>query len=230
MLNHIVNPRTGKAMGIGTLAADLNSIYVYALTASAKIEHVPSTGLGADGEPKPPETKPVVKISAEKALAETMSASNTGSHYLDRGGSVRRLCRRTPLVCQDCVMGLACLGSLLHHAADVPDTFPVFFRLAHGHDPGHPYPDISGHLPQFLQSRYTGCGEGSGFEHCKGRYTCNERSRAFRPCVSGWIVSDDPDCASHGPDCHQQPGMVDERCRTRRRHDEEYGEYRCRGT
>ncbi|MBZ9601010.1 type IV secretion system protein [Phyllobacterium chamaecytisi] len=85
MLNHIVNPRSGKAMGFSTLANDLNAVYGFALTASAKIEQsavaavaplpqpVPEEGTS----PNPAKSSPIAqtKNPAENPLTVPLSSS-----------------------------------------------------------------------------------------------------------------------------------------------------------
>ena len=85
MLNHIVNPRSGKAMGFSTLANDLNAVYGFALTASAKIEQsavaaaaplpqpVPEEG----SPPNPAKSNPIAqtKNPAENPLTVPLSSS-----------------------------------------------------------------------------------------------------------------------------------------------------------
>jgi type IV secretion system protein VirB6 len=85
MLNHIVNPRSGKAMGIGTLAADLNAIYGFALTASAKIEQAalasatplpqPVPEEGSPPNPAQPNPNVRTKSSVDNPLAVSLSSS-----------------------------------------------------------------------------------------------------------------------------------------------------------
>lgn len=58
MLNHIVNPRSGKAMGFSTLANDLNAVYGFALTASAKIEQSAVAAVAPLPQPVPEEGTP----------------------------------------------------------------------------------------------------------------------------------------------------------------------------
>jgi type IV secretion system protein VirB6 len=84
MLSHIVNPRTGKAMGIGTLAADLNSIYGFALTASARIEESSTaSAIAPVPQPAPEEGEapahrapaPMIKSGVDNPLASPMKST-----------------------------------------------------------------------------------------------------------------------------------------------------------
>ncbi|MGH6859369.1 MAG: type IV secretion system protein [Phyllobacterium sp.] len=54
MLNHIVNPRNGKAMGFGTVANDLGKFYEFAVKASAMIEREASLSSAMPPPPQPP--------------------------------------------------------------------------------------------------------------------------------------------------------------------------------
>lgn len=59
MLNNIVNPDTGKAMTVGTVATDISTIYSIAVRASAKIEREATASQAAAPEVLGPDGKPV---------------------------------------------------------------------------------------------------------------------------------------------------------------------------
>jgi type IV secretion system protein VirB6 len=85
MLNHIVNPRSGKAMGFSTLANDLNAVYGFALTASAKIEQsavaaaapLPQPVSEEGSPPNPAKSNPIAqsKSPVDSPLTVPLSSS-----------------------------------------------------------------------------------------------------------------------------------------------------------
>ncbi|WP_271898977.1 type IV secretion system protein [Candidatus Phyllobacterium onerii] len=85
MLNHIVNPRSGKAMGFGTVANDLNAVYGFALTASAKIEQsavaaaapLPQPVSEEGSPPNPAKSNPIAqsKSPVDNPLTVPLSSS-----------------------------------------------------------------------------------------------------------------------------------------------------------
>ncbi len=225
MLNHIVNPRSGKAMGFSTLANDLNASLRFRANCVGQNRAVSSrgcrppasTGSGRRHLAEPGKIKPdcANKKSRGKSADSSIEFIGAGSNRVDCRSLVRWLRGCTPLVCKSCVVDHACARSIFHRVADVPNPVTVLFRLAHGHDPDNPDTDLSDNLPQFLQYRYTGCGEGAGVKPCKGQYTCHEGCRSFCARLPDGILLASPDRTSQRPNCDKQPGMVHQSCVSR---------------
>ncbi|MCO4317973.1 type IV secretion system protein [Phyllobacterium sp. 21LDTY02-6] len=82
MLNNIVNPRNGKAMGMATVARDISTIYEYALIAAVKIENnvakaavpVPPPDNGGAPAPQPQKTAPPTNATKEALLAAPLQS------------------------------------------------------------------------------------------------------------------------------------------------------------